>query len=71
MIKRLETLLSKERLKELDLFSLEKRRLRGDLMTVFQYLKGSYKEDGGALSTRKIKGGQMATGTRYTGRGFI
>ncbi|KAK4829749.1 hypothetical protein QYF61_006458 [Mycteria americana] len=29
-----------------------KRRLRWDLIPVFQYLKGSYKEDGGSLFTR-------------------
>jgi len=52
MTKGLENLPHEERLKKLGLFSLEKTRLRGDLIRASQYLKGSHKDEKGSVFTR-------------------
>ena len=63
MIRGLEHLPYGDRLRELGLFSLEKRRLQGDLIAAFQDLKRVYRKDGEGLFIR-------AGNDRSRGNGF-
>ena len=63
MVRGLEPLSCEETLKERVSFSLEKRRLWGELIVAFQYLKGAYKQEGDQLFMRVDDG-------RARGNGF-
>ncbi|KAK4828907.1 hypothetical protein QYF61_001465 [Mycteria americana] len=63
MIRGLEHLSYEDRLRDLGLSSLEKRKLRGHLIAAFQYLKVAYKKAGEGLFMRACSG-------RTRGNGF-
>jgi len=70
MIQGLEHLSYEEMLRELGLFSLEKRRLWGDLIAAFQYLKGAYRKDGENIFSKACCDRTRSSGFKLREGGF-
>lgn len=71
MIRGLEHLFYEERLRELALFRLEKRRLWGDRVVDFQYFKGAYMKNGVKLFNRNCSSRPRGNGFRLKESRFV
>lgn len=60
MIRGLEHLSCEDRLRDMASFTLEKRRLQGDLIVAFQCYKGAYKKMGKDFLVGPLMVGQVA-----------
>ena len=64
LIRGLEHLTYEDRLGQLRLFSLEKRRLQGHLIVAFQYLMGAYRKAGEGLFNRECSNRMRGNGLK-------
>ena len=66
----LESMTYRERLRELGMCSLEQRKARGDMIAVFNYVKGNHIEEGGNLFTAALETRTRSNGFKLRERRF-